>query len=67
MASKMQVNLMPLGQLIFEGITYVKLMPVPHKFKYNTGSAKRDTTLWICAHKDSSLPAQLYVVPEVVI
>lgn len=54
-----------LNELVFEGITYTKIMQAPQRFKYNTASGKRDCTLWVCVEAESKLPAKVILVPEI--
>lgn len=58
-------NTAKLNELVFDGITYTKVMQAPTKFKYNTISGKRDCILWICVEAESKLPAKVVLVPEI--
>lgn len=55
----------PFTTLEMDGITYVKILETKQRYKYVTPSGKKDMRLWLCAKKDASLPAELFLVPEI--
>jgi len=54
-----------LNEVVFEGITYTKIMRAPQSYKYKTDAGKHDCSLWICVEAESKLPAKMMLVPEI--
>lgn len=54
-----------LGTLDHDGESYIKIFETKQRYKYVSSAGKKDVRLWICAKKDASLPAQLFIVPEI--